>query len=78
MQDAFRGQVYHSSEYRSGKDFKGKKAIVVGACNSGANKNSTMPSLFKLSRKGHDIAADFYRNGADVTMHVDYSLCRKI
>lgn len=51
QKDEFRGQVYHSSEFRSGKDFKGKKAIVVGACNS-----------------GHDIAADFYRNGADVTM----------
>ncbi|ETW79334.1 hypothetical protein HETIRDRAFT_50006 [Heterobasidion irregulare TC 32-1] len=35
QKEAFRGQVYHSSEFRSGKYFKGKKAIVVGACNSG-------------------------------------------
>ncbi|KAI0060236.1 FAD/NAD(P)-binding domain-containing protein [Artomyces pyxidatus] len=49
--EVYEGKVYHSSEFKSGKDFKGKKAIVVGAGNS-----------------GHDIAQDFFRHGADVTM----------
>ena len=32
---SFKGQVMHSSEYRSGKAFKGKKVLVVGCGNSG-------------------------------------------
>ena len=33
--ETFGGTVYHSSRHRSGGDWAGKKAIVVGACNSG-------------------------------------------
>lgn len=33
--ETFGGTVYHSSRHRSGGDWSGKKAIVVGACNSG-------------------------------------------
>jgi len=33
--DAFRGVSYHSSAHRQGADWAGKKAVVVGACNSG-------------------------------------------
>lgn len=33
--DEFRGTVYHSSRHGAGGDWAGKKAIVVGACNSG-------------------------------------------
>ena len=33
--EQFGGTVYHSSRHGSGGDWSGKKAIVVGACNSG-------------------------------------------
>jgi putative flavoprotein involved in K+ transport len=49
--DDFAGTVCHSSAHRGGAEFAGRKAIVVGCCNS-----------------GHDIAQDFYEQGADVTM----------
>ncbi|KIY66331.1 putative flavin-containing monooxygenase YUCCA3 [Cylindrobasidium torrendii FP15055 ss-10] len=49
--DKFKGHVCHSSQHTTGGDFRGKKAIVVGCCNS-----------------GHDIAQDFYEQGADVTI----------
>ena len=47
----FKGVVNHSSAHPGGRDFAGKRAIVVGSCNS-----------------GHDIAQDFFEQGADVTM----------
>jgi len=34
-QDEFGGKVVHSSRHGSGADWKGKKALVVGACTSG-------------------------------------------
>ncbi|EPQ28636.1 uncharacterized protein PFL1_03939 [Pseudozyma flocculosa PF-1] len=49
--DDFKGRLVHSSQHGSGAEFKGKKAIVIGCCNS-----------------GHDIAQDFYEQGADVTI----------
>lgn len=33
--DLFAGTVYHSSKHGAGGDWAGKKAVVVGACNSG-------------------------------------------
>ncbi|MCW2765446.1 MAG: hypothetical protein JWO11_1405 [Nocardioides sp.] len=33
--DTFQGTAYHSSGHGSGSDWAGKKAVVVGACNSG-------------------------------------------
>ena len=33
-QDAFRGTMLHSARYRSGMDFKGKRALVIGAGSS--------------------------------------------
>ncbi|BFZ59121.1 hypothetical protein YB2330_000123 [Saitoella coloradoensis] len=50
-QEKFKGRLVHSSQHTTGKDFTGKKAVVVGCCNS-----------------GHDIAHDFYEQGADVTI----------
>jgi cation diffusion facilitator CzcD-associated flavoprotein CzcO len=49
--DEFAGTVRHSSAHGGGREFAGRKALVVGACNS-----------------GHDIAQDFYEQGAAVTM----------
>ena len=47
----FAGVLCHSSAHPSGREFAGRRAVVVGSCNS-----------------GHDIAQDFYEQGADVTM----------
>ncbi|KAH9948635.1 hypothetical protein B0H21DRAFT_219843 [Amylocystis lapponica] len=50
-QDMFAGKVLHSTMHKTGKDFTGKKVVVVGTGTS-----------------AHDISADCYENGADVTM----------
>jgi cation diffusion facilitator CzcD-associated flavoprotein CzcO len=34
--DSFRGRIVHSGEYRSGREFAGKRALVIGIGNSGA------------------------------------------
>jgi putative flavoprotein involved in K+ transport len=49
--DTFAGTQVHSSAFRTGAQWKGKKAVVVGSNNS-----------------AHDICADLWENGADVTM----------
>lgn len=49
--ETFAGLQMHSSEYRSGEAFAGKRCVVVGSNNS-----------------AHDICADLWENGADVTM----------
>lgn len=33
--EEFKGSVLHSSEYKSGKEYKGKRVLVVGCGNSG-------------------------------------------
>lgn len=58
-QDVFQGEIVHSSKHTSGANYAGKKALVIGACNS-----------------AHDIAQDFYEQGAkDVTMLQRSSTC---
>ncbi|MCU0929421.1 MAG: NAD(P)/FAD-dependent oxidoreductase [Burkholderiaceae bacterium] len=49
--DEFKGTQVHSSQFRSGEDWKGRKVVVVGSNNS-----------------AHDICADLWENGAEVTM----------
>jgi putative flavoprotein involved in K+ transport len=49
--DQFAGTQVHSSAFKSGADWKSKKAVVVGSNNS-----------------AHDICADLWEQGADVTM----------
>ncbi|MDX1958911.1 MAG: hypothetical protein SFU98_10075, partial [Leptospiraceae bacterium] len=34
-QEKFKGKILHSKEYRNGKEFKGKKVLLVGAGNTG-------------------------------------------
>ncbi len=41
FQDLFRGDVIHSSEFKSARKYHGKKAIVVGAGNSGMCQRSS-------------------------------------
>ncbi|KAG5650202.1 hypothetical protein H0H81_000327 [Sphagnurus paluster] len=36
--NTFKGKVLHSSNFKTARDFLGKKAVVVGACNSGLFK----------------------------------------
>jgi cation diffusion facilitator CzcD-associated flavoprotein CzcO len=33
--DIFNGDIYHSSQHSGGSKYRGKKAVVVGSCNSG-------------------------------------------
>ena len=49
--NSFKGTQVHSSNYKSGEAWRGKKAVVVGSNNS-----------------AHDICADLWEHGADVTM----------
>ncbi|MGL4288643.1 MAG: flavin-containing monooxygenase [Phreatobacter sp.] len=49
--ESFAGLACHSSDYRSGEAFRGKRCIVIGSNNS-----------------AHDISADLWEHGADVTM----------
>jgi putative flavoprotein involved in K+ transport len=48
---AFKGKQMHSCQYKSGEEWRGKRALVVGSNNS-----------------AHDICADLWEHGADVTM----------
>ncbi len=49
--EAFQGEVMHSSQYRNGAPFRGRRALVVGAGNSGAEialdllEHGAQPSL---------------------------------
>jgi putative flavoprotein involved in K+ transport len=49
--DRFKGTQVHSSQFKSGQDWRGKQAVVIGSNNS-----------------AHDICADLWENGAEVTM----------
>lgn len=48
---SFKGTQVHSSQFKNGEAWRGKKAVVVGSNNS-----------------AHDICADLWEHGADVTM----------
>jgi putative flavoprotein involved in K+ transport len=49
--ETFEGRQCHSSQYTSGEEYRGRKAVVIGSNNS-----------------AHDICADLWEQGADVTM----------
>ena len=49
--ESFKGTQLHSSRFGNGEDWRGKRAVVIGANNS-----------------AHDICADLWEHGADVTM----------
>ncbi len=49
--DSFKGTQVHSSRFKNGEAWRGRKALVVGSNNS-----------------AHDICADLWEHGADVTM----------
>lgn len=49
--EPFSGKTIHTSQYHSGRDYAGKKCIVIGSASS-----------------AHDVAADLWEGGADVTM----------
>lgn len=74
--EEFKGVIHHSSQHPgcAGQGWEGKKAIVVGCCNSGSVLlASPVPLWSVLTRCGgrlnrHDIAADFCESGLDTTM----------
>lgn len=73
IQDVFKGDVLHSSEFKSSSTYMGKKALVVGACTSGMRDfTSCMTEIVQtthvLFRIAHDIAQDLYEKEVDVTM----------
>ena len=37
-QEDFKGEAIHSAEYTSASNYIGKKAVVVGACNSSTSR----------------------------------------
>ncbi|KDQ16834.1 hypothetical protein BOTBODRAFT_30735 [Botryobasidium botryosum FD-172 SS1] len=47
--DTFKGPIIHSSKFKSGRTFSGKKTIVVGAC------NSAMDISLDLEQNGSDV-----------------------
>ncbi|KDQ16836.1 hypothetical protein BOTBODRAFT_53899 [Botryobasidium botryosum FD-172 SS1] len=47
--DRFQGPVMHSSQFKNGKEFGGKKVVVVGAC------NSAMDISLDLQQNGADV-----------------------
>lgn len=51
VRQAFSGEIIHTSQYRSGRDYAGRKCAVIGSASS-----------------AHDVAADLWEGGADVTM----------
>lgn len=57
-EEVFKGTIVHSSQHKTGLEYRGEKALVVGSCNS-----------------AHDIAQDFYEQGANVTMLQRSSTC---
>jgi cation diffusion facilitator CzcD-associated flavoprotein CzcO len=59
----------HSSEFTSAAEHIGKRALVIGACNSGWYITLSYRTTLHIS-SGHDIAQDFFNHGIDVTMYV--------
>lgn len=47
-QDSYKGRIVHSSQHGSGKPWKGKKALVVGACTSAHDVRLAF-SLFSMA-----------------------------
>ncbi|CCH42836.1 putative dimethylaniline monooxygenase [Wickerhamomyces ciferrii] len=79
-QDAFKGQIVHSSQHGTGSDWIGKKALVVGACTSAHDISAdfanngvdiTMlqrsPTFVMSVKKGMPIVTGGYReDGPDI------------
>ena len=59
----------HSGHYTKGKDYEGKKVVVVGACTSG-KLLSVWRDMFSFLSKmiGHDIAKDLYDHGVSASI----------
>jgi cation diffusion facilitator CzcD-associated flavoprotein CzcO len=64
-QDDWAGTVVHSSAHGSGAQWRGKKALVVGACTSGHDVGH---QLLHCGNSKVQISVDFAKNGVDVTM----------
>ena len=59
----------HSGHYTKGKDYEGKKVIVVGACTSGKVLSVWSGYAFILNQnEGHDISKDLHDHGAGASL----------
>lgn len=83
-QDRFRGKILHSSDYRSPRDFQGKRVVVVGSANSAVQiavelasvANVTLAAREKVKYMpqrvlGRDIHFWFHWTGLDNTRLMD-------
>lgn len=71
--DAFKGTICHSSQHKGAEGWAGKRAVVVGCCNSYATSLFVCRALLVETdscpvRSGHDIAQAFHAVGAETTI----------
>jgi len=68
-EDKFKGKILHSTSFKTGRDYQGKKVLVVGAATSGSLASFAQIIMFTDGwRSGHDVSADLHAAGVDVTM----------
>ena len=77
----FDGEMYHSFHYRSPREFEGKRVLVVGGGNSGADiacdaARSASRALISLRRGYHFIPKFIFGQPADVFAHTGPQLPR--
>jgi len=72
-QETFRGSILHSSEYRTGKTWKGKRALVVGIGNSGGEiaidlwEQGALETAIAVRSPLHILPRDLFGTPAQVT-----------
>jgi cation diffusion facilitator CzcD-associated flavoprotein CzcO len=77
----FDGEMYHSFSYRSPKEFEGKRVLIVGAGNSGADiacdaARSAARAFISVRRGYHYIPKFIFGQPADVFAHAGPQLPR--
>ncbi|XP_069825154.1 dimethylaniline monooxygenase [N-oxide-forming] 2-like [Dendropsophus ebraccatus] len=65
--DTFQGQYFHSQEYKNPETFKGKRIVIVGMGNSGADisveLSRTAAQVFLSTRRGSWVVSRLYPHG---------------
>jgi cation diffusion facilitator CzcD-associated flavoprotein CzcO len=83
-QERFRGELIHSSRYRSGSDYKDKRALVVGMGNSGAEialdlvEQGAIEPAISVRSPTHVVPRDLYGIPAQWTGLMLSKLPRKV
>jgi hypothetical protein len=86
-QDEFEGILVHSSEYKTAKEYVGKKVVVIGSATSGESLICILHVNLLIFAPGHDISADCVHNGVgkfckflrghSANMLVDVTMCQR-